>query len=275
MAKHDEVIPDTTGQWNSEAILERGEWRAQATEPAGHPATPEVLAWAPRESVARRVRRAASAPILVGIAVFVAAVVVAIVATILQARGGVISETVAATHPVESVGEAGAFGSQSKDGVRPGPGRSADGPVFAHLVGEVAQPGVVELAAGARVTDALEAAGGPTAEAQLTGVNLARLVVDGEQIFVPNEADATSAGALLDIPGVGTNSTDSTETGQVRINSAGAAELERLPRVGPALAERILQWRETNGAFGDVEQLLEVPGIGAKTLDGFRDQVAL
>lgn len=137
--------------------------------------------------------------------------------------------------------------------------------IFVHVVGEVLAPGVFELAVGSRVTDAIAAAGGATSAAELAGVNLARRLGDGEQILVPNAEQAASAG----------NVQPSAAPGVVNINTADLATLETLPGVGPALAQRIVSWRETHGPFTDVEQLLDVSGIGAKTIEPLRGLVAV
>lgn len=136
--------------------------------------------------------------------------------------------------------------------------------IYVHVLGAVASPGLFELKEGARVVDAIAAAGGFTAEAEQGGVNLARFVIDGEQVAVPvlGAAPAEAEG------GVGSD-------GRVNINTATAAELETLPRVGPAMAARILEWRESNGRFSSVEDLLAVTGIGEKTLAGMRDLITV
>lgn len=126
-------------------------------------------------------------------------------------------------------------------------------------------PGLVEVADGARVADAVAAAGGSTRDADLTGVNLAAQVRDGEQIVIPTMAAAsatTGAGSLL-------------ADGRVRINSASPVELENLPGVGPVLAARIAGYRDEHGPFAAVEDLLDVPGIGEGKLATLRDSVAL
>ena len=144
--------------------------------------------------------------------------------------------------------------------------------------GAVNTPGVVELAVGSRVRDAVAGAGGATGDAVLAGVNLARLVVDGEQILVPDAAaiaEGGAAGAAGNAVPPGPEIPGASPGGAlpVDLNTADLGALESLPRVGPALAQRILDWRAANGGFSSVDQLLEVPGIGAKTLEGFRDQV--
>ena len=143
-------------------------------------------------------------------------------------------------------------------------------PLLVHVLGAVAKPGLVELAAGARVVDAVAAAGGFTADADPAGVNLARPVVDGEQLVVlaigqlPPAAQASGPG------GVATDS-----DGLVHLNTADVAALDTLPRIGPALAQRIIDWREANGPFTSIDQLLEVTGIGDAVFGGLADRVAL
>lgn len=137
------------------------------------------------------------------------------------------------------------------------------GEVTVHVRGRVARPGVVTLPAGSRVVDAIEAAGGVKAGASIGALNLARLLVDGEQVAVGVK------GAQGDAIGVPSDGADSGSTGGasggdafVDLNTATASELEELPGIGPVLAERIVQWREDNGRFTDVEVLGEVSGIG-------------
>ena len=93
-------------------------------------------------------------------------------------------------------------------------------------------------------------------------MNLARPLTDGEQIGVPAEGDAPE---IPETPGV--------VDGKVDLNTADLATLETLPRIGPALAQRIIDWREQNGGFRSVDDLLAVPGIGEKLMEGLREQV--
>jgi len=133
--------------------------------------------------------------------------------------------------------------------------------IFVHVLGAVEHPGLYGLREGDRAVDAVAAAGGYTDEADRTYLNLARFVVDGEQIRVPAVGEIPLAA-----PGM-------TAQGLVNLNTADAAALETLPRVGPALAARIIDWREANGRFVTVEDLLNVSGIGTKTFDGLKDLV--
>ena len=154
--------------------------------------------------------------------------------------------------------------------------------VIVHVLGAVRTPGIVELRPGDRVVDAIAATGGTTDDADLAGVNLARILADGEQLWVPRVGEAvvppardSAAGGGVVGPGSGGAGGTGGAAGTVNINTADAAALETLPGVGPALASSIIAWRDENGAFRAVDELLAVSGIGEKTLDGFRQQVTL
>jgi competence protein ComEA len=120
------------------------------------------------------------------------------------------------------------------------------------------------------VIDAVAAAGGFTAEADPAAVNLARPVVDGEQLAVLAVGQVPPQ--LPGSPGGGT--TGPAADGTVHLNTADLAALDTLPRIGPALAQRIIDWREANGPFTSVDQLLEVAGIGDAVFSGLADRVA-
>ena len=131
--------------------------------------------------------------------------------------------------------------------------------VRVHVVGWVAQPGLVTIEPGALVGDAIAAAGGLLPGATVASVNLAAEVEDGMQLVVPGPGDADADGSVSD--------------GLVSINLADAGELETLPGVGPVLAERIVTHRESQGRFDTVEDLLDVPGIGEAKLAALRDLI--
>ncbi len=137
------------------------------------------------------------------------------------------------------------------------------GSITVHVAGEVVAPGLVVVDESARVADAIAAAGGSSREAGLSLVNLAATLRDGEQIVIPGEADGPGA------------TRGATGDGRVRINLASVGELGQLPGVGPVLAARIAAYREANGPFTAVEDLLDVPGIGEGKLATLRDAVAL
>lgn len=148
-----------------------------------------------------------------------------------------------------------------------GAAATVQGVLVVDVTGRVRRPGVVRLAAGARVVDAVEAAGGATAGAVLQRINLARPVTDGEQIMVPGPDDP------LPTAGGGASPTGSAGGDLVDLNSAGEEELEELPGIGPVLAGRIVQWRTTHGRFTSVDELGEVDGIGEKVLARLRPLV--
>jgi competence protein ComEA len=167
----------------------------------------------------------------------------------------------AAAGPSGAPASAGATGS-------PAPSSSPGEVLYVHVAGAVAAPGLYLLDPGARVADALAAAGGFTEAAERAAVNLARRLVDGEQILVPERGVAALPG------GTGPAAAAGTTGGIVSLSTATAAQLEELPEIGPATAAKIVAYREEHGPFTSVDQLLEVPGVGEKTLEAFREQVA-
>jgi competence protein ComEA len=133
------------------------------------------------------------------------------------------------------------------------------------VAGAVQQPGVYEFAEGDRVIDAIERAGGSLPKADLSLLNLAAPLTDGTQILVPKAGQAAGG-----VPGAGGTGSSS---GLININSASATELETLSGIGEVLAATIVEYREQNGPFASVEDLMDVSGIGPATLDEIRDQV--
>lgn len=142
---------------------------------------------------------------------------------------------------------------------------TSEADLYVHVSGAVQAPGLYVLPQGARVVDAVAAAGGFTEDADRDAVNLARTVTDGEQLPVPRVGETPATGVAA----------GSSVDGRVNLNTADAVQLEELPRVGPALAERIIAWRDDNGRFTSVDDLLAVPGIGDKMLSSLRDLVTV
>jgi competence protein ComEA len=141
------------------------------------------------------------------------------------------------------------------------------GPILVHVAGAVRTPGVYALAAGSRLEDALDAAGGPAARADLGALNLAGRLEDGERVLVP---------LISPTPAPGEAGEPAAEhQGLLDINSATTAQLETLPGIGPVLAASIVEYRETYGAFARLEDLLRVPGIGPAKLEQLRPYIAL
>ncbi|HSJ44765.1 MAG TPA: helix-hairpin-helix domain-containing protein [Euzebyales bacterium] len=186
--------------------------------------------------------------------------------------------------PVPIAAPAPVLPSTPADGATDEPGRLAvgpsAGPVVVHVSGAVASEGVIELAAGSRVIDAVQAAGGPRRRARTEQLNLARVLRDGEQIHVPTTGsmqvpapdpgggDVAPGGAVGGIAAPGAAAV-------VDLNTASAAELETLPDIGPVLAGRIVAHRDSIGGFTSVEQLLDVDGIGDKTFAALHDLVTV
>lgn len=140
--------------------------------------------------------------------------------------------------------------------------------IVVEVVGKVRRPTVVSLPQGSRVLDALEAAGGARPGVDTTDQNLARQLVDGEQIRIglgPPEGGTPVTGSAA----------DAAQGAVVNLNTASAAQLEQIPGVGPVLAQRILLFREQHGAFTAVEQLTEVSGIGEATFEQMRPMVTV
>jgi len=140
-------------------------------------------------------------------------------------------------------------------------------PLRVYVCGAVKAPAVYRLPPGSLVEDAIRAAGGPTDDADLVRINLARELLDQQQVYVPRLGEDLSYPTLSG--GVG----PSTEPHPVNINTATAAELETLPHIGPGLARQIVDYREAYGPFQSVEDLLNVPGIGPSTLEELREWV--
>lgn len=153
--------------------------------------------------------------------------------------------------PVEPVG----FSS-----VAPTESGGQGGEIVVDVVGKVARPGIVTLPRGSRVHEAVEAAGGVKGEkVDTSGLNMARVLEDGEQIVVGAPSESSGAAA----------------PGKLNLNQATAEQLDALPGVGPVTAQAILSWRDENGRFSSVDELLDVKGIGDTTLAELRDLVTV
>ncbi len=181
---------------------------------------------------------------------------------VLLALAGAVATSTASRGPqvLVSTGEAARVTGTSAEGDAGSTTAAPTQELVVHVVGAVQVPGVVVLAQGARAADALAAAGGALAEADLARVNLARPVQDGEQLVVPRLGEQEPAGVV--------DGTAAEQPGVLDLNSADAAALEALPRIGPVLAERIVEWRREHGRFSSVDELAEVPGIGPALLAG-------
>ena len=153
-----------------------------------------------------------------------------------------------------------------------------------HVAGYVEEEGMVELAEGARIADALEAAGGATLEADLSRVNLAYVLQDGQKIYIPSileveeeEAEEEeyitegSGGVILEEEGEEEKNNEA--EGKVNINTATQTELETLNGIGPSTASKIIEYRKQNGNFQSIEEIQNVSGIGEKIYEGIREEI--
>ena len=248
----------------------------------------------PEEPV-RRPRRLAIAPraaIIAGSALLVLALALALRAVLVSTGAG------GQAAPAAAAGASAPMrppptGSAASPGMKPapvpttgpaaGPGglSTTSGSVVVHVTGAVSRPGVVTLPPGSRVTDAINAVGGASAEADTQQLNLARVLTDGEQIRVPRIGEVLPdpapqpGGAATPSVGTAPGKTNGGASGTININTASATDLEKLPGIGPALAQRIVEYRDSHGPFASVDALTDVPGIGKAKLEGLREQATV
>ncbi|GAA1904172.1 hypothetical protein GCM10009814_36980 [Lapillicoccus jejuensis] len=247
----------------------------------------------------REARRSVSWRAVAAVAVLIALAGAVLAVRVGSAQASAQPQTAASPPPLTRTGTPPAFATPGASGPS-GASRSAAPSgltaqttsgvlLVVDVAGQVARPGLVRLPAGARVADALARAGGAGSAADLTVLNLARPLVDGERLYVPRpgEVPPTVLGPV--VAGGGTGSAGGGETaagtpgsgsavgagGPVDLNSADLAALDGLPGVGPVLAQRILDWRTQHGRFSTVDELGEVSGIGDKLLGTLRPLVAV
>lgn len=170
--------------------------------------------------------------------------------------------------PAVALGEGG---TGAGGGGAPAVAAGARGRLYVHVAGEVRKPGLYRLPAGARVAEAVERAGGPARRAELAGVNLAAPLEDGQQVIVPRRGAGGAGGA----PAAGGPPGAAGAVGGAKISLATATpeQLETVDGIGPALSKRILEYRDQNGGFRSLEQLMEVDGIGEKRFETLRGAV--
>ncbi|GMQ79392.1 MAG: hypothetical protein BMS9Abin02_1980 [Anaerolineae bacterium] len=144
------------------------------------------------------------------------------------------------------------------------------GPLTVFINGQVGNPGVIELPEGSIIQDAIEAAGGYTSQANGDVVNLAMPLSNGMHIYVPSADEEAAAPVVTN----GSSSSDSVDN-KVNINTATIEELEKLPGIGPVTAQKIIDYRQTNGLFQDIEALMNVSGIGPGKFEQIQDLVSL
>ena len=140
--------------------------------------------------------------------------------------------------------------------------------IVAHVCGQVKEPGLYTLPEGSRVKDFIDSAGGPLEEASMDRINLAKIVEDSEQILVPSINDPLSE-EEIDEGG------NEEKSGKININNATIGELDSLPEIGTVIAQRILEYREENGNFKNIDDIKEVNGIGDKTFEKIKDLITV
>jgi len=145
-------------------------------------------------------------------------------------------------------------------------------PIVVQVTGAVPRPGVYALAQGSRVQDAISAAGGFLAEANKTGINLARALEDGEQLDIPYMEG--SSPVILEAP-TAVEIIPPSSAELININTASSAELDSLPGIGPTTAQKIIDYREQNGPFVSPEDIINVSGIGPGTYERIKDLITV
>lgn len=153
--------------------------------------------------------------------------------------------------------------------------------VVVHVIGEVNNPGVVTLPEGSRIIDAINKAGGKTEEADLSKINLAFIVEDGTQIYIPrinenlNQINLISDGAGIGVIINDSNLEENKVEVKVNINTANKEKLETLPGIGETTAQKIIDYRETNGKFKTIEDIKNVSGIGEAKYESLKDKITV
>ena len=153
--------------------------------------------------------------------------------------------------------------------------------VVVHIIGEVNNPGVVTLPEGSRIIDAINKAGGKTEEADLSKINLAYIVEDGTQIYIPrinenlNQVNLITDGAGIGVIINDSNLEENEVEVKVNINTANKEKLETLPGIGETTAQKIIDYRETNGKFKTIEDIKNVSGIGDAKFESLKDKITV
>ncbi|WP_461005092.1 helix-hairpin-helix domain-containing protein [Trueperella pyogenes] len=155
------------------------------------------------------------------------------------------------------------------------PSAAASAAIVIHVSGAVGAPGVVSVTAPARVNDAITAAGGAAENADLSRINLAQPIEDGAHIHVPSEGEPVAGSGAGTAQDSGSSSDAHPRGAKVNINTADQTTLQKVPGIGPVTAKAIIAWRTNNGSFSSVDQLIDVTGIGPKTLEQLREHVCV
>ncbi len=143
-----------------------------------------------------------------------------------------------------------------------------------HITGEVNNQGIIEIEYGERIADAIEKAGGLTIKADVSKVNLAYVLEDGQKLYIPSIED-TNFNEIDSESGENVIINSEQKTGKININSASQEDLQKINGVGPSLAQKIIQYRNSNGKFKNIEDLLNVSGIGEKKFEGIKEFICV
>lgn len=146
--------------------------------------------------------------------------------------------------------------------------------IVIHIAGQVANPGIVELKDGARIVEAIEAAGGVTSDANLEKINLAYILEDGMKVYIPSIADEDENNYVTTgSSGVSSNSSNATQTLKININTASVDDFSKIPGIGSSIASRIVEYRKENGKFSTVEDIKNVSGIGDAKFNNIKSYI--
>ena len=145
--------------------------------------------------------------------------------------------------------------------------------IMVHIVRKKKKQGIVEIEEGARIADVIKKAGGETEEADLSKINLAYPVEDGEKIYIPNKNDKENLEYITE--GIGNEKVYNNEESKININKASQVELETLPGIGPSTALKIIEYREENGKFEQIEDIKNVSGIGDAKFENIKESICV
>lgn len=147
--------------------------------------------------------------------------------------------------------------------------------IIIHITGAIEKQGIVKVNEGSRISDAIESAGGITEEADLSKINLAYVVEDGQKIYIPNINDEETVETVSKEAGENVLEDNNSKSDKVNINTANQTELETLNGVGPSTALKIINYREENGKFGKIEDIKNVPGIGDSKFENLKESICV
>ena len=221
----------------------------------------------PRQRI--RWRIAVGSALILGTAVVVVSIVVSSISALTKAAAPIPSDVVIPGSATHSAMPSSANAQQPTE-------------ILVHVVGAVVAPGLYSVNVDSRIIDAVMAAGGLSSTADPCAINLAQPIGDGQQVVVPATKDgspgdqSTCAGETQSgMPGGASVGPDTATGALISLATATVAQLDTLPGIGPALAQRIVDWREASGGFSSIDQLGDVSGIGDKVLENIRDKVTL